>query len=203
MMASRFLMTFEAEVTGWQRAFATVAEALLSLADVQRKWSYLEPLFIGSDEVRRELPAEAVRFEGIDARVRALLRTAGSTRNIRDACNAPGIFGELEQIQSLLDQCEKALAEFLDVSAVMAAANVVGRYDVSASTSQSKKKIFPRFYFVSTSDLLDLLSNGSSPRDILRHIPKVFLSTDTILFENDGEPNLRPTAHRWISGVGE
>ena len=46
MMASRYLATFEEEITGWQKSLATVAEVLLSLTEIQRKWSYLEPLFM-------------------------------------------------------------------------------------------------------------------------------------------------------------
>ena len=37
--------------------------------------------------------------------------------------------------------CEKALADYME----------------------SKRRSFPRFYFVSTADLLDVLSNGNSP----------------------------------------
>lgn len=147
---------------------------------VQRKWSYLEPLFIGSEEVRKELPVEAQRFEGTDAGVKAVLRAANDARNVLAACNAPGLFKDLEVLQTQLDQCEKALAEFLD----------------------GKRRQFPRFYFVSKSDLLDMLSNGSTPRRILKHIPKVFLSTDTLLLSGKDDDGARPIASRWVSGVG-
>ena len=114
MMASRYLATFEEEITGWQKSLAMVSEVLLSLTEIQRKWSYLEPLFIGSDEVRKELPAEATRFEGIDEGVKIVLRDAGATKLVNPACNKPGLFKELERLQGQLDQCEKALADFLD-----------------------------------------------------------------------------------------
>jgi dynein heavy chain, axonemal len=114
MMASRFLATFEEEITGWQKSLAMVSEVLLSLTEIQRKWSYLEPLFIGSEEVRKELPAEAVRFEAIDKGVKAVLADAGAIQNVLNACNAAGLFKELERLQGQLDQCEKALADFLD-----------------------------------------------------------------------------------------
>ena len=40
--------------------------------------------------------------------------------------------------------CEKALAEYLD----------------------TKRLAFPRFYFLSSSDLLDILSNGTAPQQV-------------------------------------
>jgi len=69
MMASRYIAQFEKEVSGWQKALGTVNEIYIMLQEIQRTWSYLEPLFIGSDEVKRELPEDAVRFAGIDVNV--------------------------------------------------------------------------------------------------------------------------------------
>lgn len=51
----------------------------------------------------------------------------------------PGLADKLERIQSQLALCEKALAEYLE----------------------TKRLAFPRFYFASSNDLLDILSNGN------------------------------------------
>lgn len=48
----------------WQKRLANVADVFIILGEIQRTWSYLEPLFVGSDEVKRELPEDAKRFEG-------------------------------------------------------------------------------------------------------------------------------------------
>jgi len=61
-----------------------------------------------------------------------------STPNVVAATNKDGLYDKLENIQSRLSLCEKALAEYLD----------------------TKRLAFPRFYFVSSADLLDILSNG-------------------------------------------
>lgn len=90
MMASRYLATFETEITAWQKSLSMVSDVVGQLTEIQRNWSYLEPLFIGSDEVRKELPAVATRFEAIDKDVKEILRSADATKNVRDACNKVG-----------------------------------------------------------------------------------------------------------------
>ena len=64
-----------------------MADSLLVLNEIQRTWSYLEPLFIKSEEVRKELPKDAKRFQGIDKTVRQILKDAEDTKNIVNACN--------------------------------------------------------------------------------------------------------------------
>jgi hypothetical protein len=47
------------------------------LAEIQRTWSYLESLFIGSDEVKKELPDATQRFARIDTNIKSVLRVGG------------------------------------------------------------------------------------------------------------------------------
>ena len=55
MMGSRYLSTFETEVTGWQKNLSNVADVVALMSEIQRTWAYLETLFIGSEEVKKEL----------------------------------------------------------------------------------------------------------------------------------------------------
>eukprot|EP00966_Prymnesium_polylepis_P094862 2196663-Prymnesium_polylepis.1 len=138
-MASKYLSTFEEEVTGWQKKLGNVSEVLTQMSEVQRKWAYLETLFIGSDEVKKELPESTKRFVGIDEKFKATLKQIHSTKNAVAACNVDGLIPTLEAMGVDLELCEKDLADFLE----------------------AKKRIFPRFYFLSTTMLLDILSNGN------------------------------------------
>lgn len=65
---------------------------------------------------------------------------------ILEATSQTGLLKRLENLQKELTVCEKTLAEYLE----------------------TKRLAFPRFYFVSTSDLLDILSNGNQPIKITK-----------------------------------
>ena len=69
------------------------------------------------------------------------MKEAEKTPNVVKATNRKGLYEELEDIQKRLAVCEKALADYLE----------------------TKRLAFPRFYFISSSDLLDILSKGNQP----------------------------------------
>ena len=112
MVASRY-DHFRAQAMEWQRALAALSEVVQMLSDIQRTWSYLEPLFIGSDEVRRELPEDAMRFTMIDEQVRKTLKTMADVKNVKQASQYRGLIERLDSINSDQDLCKKALADFL------------------------------------------------------------------------------------------
>jgi dynein heavy chain len=68
------------------------------------------------------------------------------TPNVLEATSRDGLSQKLEVLQKELTLCEKALAEYLE----------------------TKRLAFPRFYFVSSADLLDVLSNGNQPKTVAR-----------------------------------
>lgn len=181
MFASRFLSTFETEVVYWQKGLANVADVSTLISEVQRTWAFLENLFMGSDEVKKELPDDSDKFIGIDADVKDILRQGFDVKMAKDFCNQGNIQAKLEKAQGQLSMCEKALNEFMD----------------------GKKRSFPRFYFMSSSDLLDVLSNGNSPAKVVPHFPKFFIAIDNYTLEwPDGE-DARPSAVGMNACVGK
>lgn len=69
------------------------------------------------------------------------------TPNVVQATNQEGLVKVLDDLQKQLTLCEKALAEYLE----------------------TKRLAFPRFYFVSSADLLDVLSNGNQPELVAKY----------------------------------
>ena len=55
------------KLTHWQRVLSGVDTLIANWFEVQRKWIYLESIFIGSEDIRSQLASDARRFEAIDA----------------------------------------------------------------------------------------------------------------------------------------
>jgi len=51
MLLSKFVGYFEKEVDQWKRDLGSVYDVVTLLTEVQKTWSFLENLFIGSEEV--------------------------------------------------------------------------------------------------------------------------------------------------------
>jgi dynein heavy chain len=65
MSASRFVGPFMNSVQNWEKSLSLISEVLDVWMVVQRKWMYLEGIFIGGD-IRSQLPEEAKKFDQID-----------------------------------------------------------------------------------------------------------------------------------------
>lgn len=81
------------------------------ITEIQRTWAYLESLFIGSEEVKKELPDAKDRFAKIDTDVKEVLKTFKETRNSVECCNKEGLMKFLEKQQSELEICEKVCGQ--------------------------------------------------------------------------------------------
>jgi len=110
---------------------------------------------------------------------------------MREACEDSGVInactfsGREEQLKNAFEQieiCEKALNDYLE----------------------QKKKIFPRFYYVSNQALLDILSNGNNPEKVNEYLADCFDGMKSMDFvRGDGEPVPAKKAKGMFSKEGE
>ncbi|XP_074539499.1 dynein axonemal heavy chain 11 isoform X2 [Halichoeres trimaculatus] len=146
----------------------TVADSVLTVwMEVQRTWVYLQSIFKGCDDICQQLPADAHRFQAIDTEFQELMLHSAMTKNVIEATNKSGLFEKLEDLQKRLALCEKALAEYLE----------------------TKRLAFPRFYFISSADLLDILAKGSRPKEVTFHLSKLFDMSDLDFGKNEDLDN--------------
>ena len=110
--------------------------------------------------------------------MREILADCFKIQKCLEFCGQEHVFPTLEKVQDDLTICEKALNEFMD----------------------SKRMSFPRFFFVSPADLLDILSNGNSPSKVMVHMPKIISAVDTLELKESG---VRPYALGMHACVGK
>lgn len=56
LMTSKYIAFFLEEVSSWQRKLSTADSVISIWFEVQRSWSHLESIFIGSEDIRSQLP---------------------------------------------------------------------------------------------------------------------------------------------------
>lgn len=66
LMTSKYLAFFLQEVSGWQQKLSTTDSVVSIWFEVQRTWSHLESIFIGSEDIRKQLPEDSKNFDAID-----------------------------------------------------------------------------------------------------------------------------------------
>lgn len=148
----KFVDFFREQVSYWLMSLGEVETTLKLLLLVERQWESLESIFLGSADIRAQLPDDTKRFEAVDIEFKDQMRDVQAHPGVLQCCRADGRESALNNMHKELEKCEKALNEYLEI----------------------KKGYFPRFYFVSNAALLDILSNGNCPAKIMPHVGSVF-----------------------------
>ena len=58
---------FQDAVGNWQKKLGTVDSVMATWMDVQKKWQALESIFVGSADIRVQLPEDSKRFDVVNA----------------------------------------------------------------------------------------------------------------------------------------
>eukprot|EP01060_Flectonema_neradi_P004124 TRINITY_DN12705_c0_g1_i2.p1 TRINITY_DN12705_c0_g1~~TRINITY_DN12705_c0_g1_i2.p1 ORF type:complete len:4231 (+),score=761.72 TRINITY_DN12705_c0_g1_i2:111-12803(+) len=137
----------------WENDMKYMSETLDKWLEVQRKWMYLESIF-SHKELQQQWPEDARAFLTVDKGFRDLMkRTAGNpgARNALTQSNY-SLLAQCKKDIDSLERIEKRLEEKLD----------------------QKRRLFPRFYFLSNDDLLDILAQIRNPDKLAPHMLKMF-----------------------------
>ncbi|ESO91629.1 hypothetical protein LOTGIDRAFT_122204, partial [Lottia gigantea] len=177
MSASRFVGPFLNSVQNWEKGLSLISEVLDVWMVVQRKWMYLEGIFIGGD-IRSQLPEEAKKFDQIDKTFKKIMNDTFKVPTIKTACHAQNRLADLQNLSSGLEKCQKSLNDYLD----------------------SKRNAFPRFFFISDDELLSILGS-SDPECVQEHMIKMFDNISSLKFQKGANNEMVVTA--MVSAEGE
>ncbi|KAJ3083598.1 Dynein heavy chain 6, axonemal, partial [Rhizoclosmatium hyalinum] len=160
--ASRFVGPIKVEVERWDRMLMLFSETLDAWMICQRNWLYLESIFSAPD-IQRQLPDEARMFQQVDRSWKDSMRKVSRNPNAMKSGTIPGLLEAFQQNNTLLDQIQKCLEDYLE----------------------SKRLLFPRFYFLSNDELLEILSQTRNPQAVQPHLSKCFDAIKSLGFTND------------------
>lgn len=162
MMDSKFVGFFSDNVREYLKKVFAVQQVVELWMEAQRKWLYLEMIFVGSEDIQEQLPEQTKMFAQIDQSFRREIEDLSTKKTAIEACTKPGLIDYLKRLEPELANCERALNAYLE----------------------TKRLTYPRFYFISTADLLDILSNATDPEYCGKHLTKLYDSLAKILYRD-------------------
>eukprot|EP00743_Colponemidia_sp_Colp-15_P025432 GILK01038455.1.p1 GENE.GILK01038455.1~~GILK01038455.1.p1 ORF type:complete len:292 (-),score=77.18 GILK01038455.1:1-819(-) len=152
MKASSFYLPFDKQVEYWEHALTKISETVDMMLTVQRQWMYLESIFIGSADIRKQLAGETVLFDAVNNTWKDVMNRIHKNPNALQSTHTEGLFQTLVTMNDKLEKIQKSLSEYLE----------------------TKRQQFPRFYFLSDDDLLEILGQSKDPMAVQKHIKKCF-----------------------------
>ncbi|EDV29711.1 uncharacterized protein TRIADDRAFT_18356 [Trichoplax adhaerens] len=149
--SSRHVGPIKIRVDDWVKQLTLFNQTLDEWLICQKSWLYLESIFSAPD-IQRQLPAEAKMFMAVDKSWKEIMRKTSRLPNALRACTQPGLLETFQNNNSMLDQIQKCLEAYLE----------------------SKRVVFPRFYFLSNDELLEILAQTKNPHAVQPHLRKCF-----------------------------
>ena len=86
MKASKFFLVFEATITSWEQKLSLVSEMMDLVQKVQMSWTYLENIFVGSEDIRKQLPQESKMFDAVNVAFIKNMAEMTEIENVVKAC---------------------------------------------------------------------------------------------------------------------
>jgi dynein heavy chain 1 len=163
MKLSPYYKVFEEEANAWEEKLNRILALFDVWIDVQRRWVYLEGIFLSSDDIKALLPMETSRFGSISTEFLGLMKRVSKSPKVLDVLNIQGVQKSLERLADLLGKIQKALGEYLE----------------------RERSSFPRFYFVGDEDLLEIIGNSKNIGRLQKHFKKMFAGVSSVILSED------------------
>lgn len=188
LLSSNFIAPIKDVAATWQRRLLVFQETLDAWIECQRKWLHFETIFSAPD-IQKQLPNEGLLFNGVHQFWKVLMKR---TNDQRGCLRISGV--------SLIGM--PSTSKFLgDLSAITSGGGGVGQALLEALLKhnaslerieksledylETKRGFFPRFYFISNDELLDILAHAREPHAVQRHLGKCFDALSRLEIRHD------------------
>ena len=135
----------------WEKKLKFTTDILDEWMSLMKNWMYLEPIF-SSPDIVRQMPVEGKKFKEVDKFYRRMMNEAVEIKQILTVCTQETLLPLFHKFNNELELILKGLNQYLEV----------------------KRLAFPRFFFLSNDELLEILSQTKDPKAVDPHLGKCF-----------------------------
>ncbi|XP_011505656.1 PREDICTED: dynein heavy chain 7, axonemal-like [Ceratosolen solmsi marchali] len=161
MRGSAFVKPIATEVKVFYELLIRIENTLEEWIKVQVQWVYLLPIFSSKDIVA-QLPEEGVMFAEVDGIFRKSMHSVAREPRVREMAGTVGLYEAMKSANELMEKIEEGVANYLE----------------------QKRLFFPRFFFLSNDDMLEILSETKDPLRVQPHLKKCFEGISKLGFNN-------------------
>ena len=129
---------------------------------VQAVWMYLEPVF-SSEDIISQMPVEGSKFKEVNTSWHNLMNRVNDDPSAKTVMEIEELGQILKLANEKLERVQKGLNDYLE----------------------SKRTLFPRFYFLSNDELLEILSETKEPLRVQPHLKKCFEGIAKLEFDDE------------------